>query len=80
MVDMSNTRNASVDVVEEQTAEGKVAEIYEEIKATLGIDFVPNMYKALAVNTDYLEMTWRRSSRLWAKRATWVVTQRTSSR
>ncbi len=26
----------------------------------MGIDFVPNMYMALAVNPDYLEMTWKK--------------------
>ena len=51
----SGAPTASVRVVEEKDAPGKVAEIYEDIKRTLGIDFVPNMYRALAVNPDYLE-------------------------
>jgi AhpD family alkylhydroperoxidase len=34
--------------------------IYDDIKKTLGIDFVPNMYKAMALNPDYLELTWNR--------------------
>ncbi len=51
---------ASVQVVAEKEATGKVKDIYEEIQKTLGIDFVPNMYKALAVNPDYLEMTWNK--------------------
>ncbi len=54
------TDTASVQVVEENEATGKVSDIYKEIQETLGIDFVPNMYKALAVNPDYLEMTWKR--------------------
>ena len=58
MTDDSGTQSASVKVVEEKDATRKVIKIYEEIKTTLGIDFVPNMYKALAVNPDYLEVTW----------------------
>jgi len=58
MTDDSGTQSASVKVVEEKDATRKVIKIYEEIKTTLGIDFVPNMYKALAVNPDYLELTW----------------------
>ena len=53
-------QRASVKVVEEKDATGKVKKIYEEIRTTLGIDFVPNMYKALAVNPDYLEITWKK--------------------
>jgi AhpD family alkylhydroperoxidase len=60
MSDDSGAQSASVKVVEEQDATGKVIKIYEEIKTTLGIDFVPNMYKALAVNPGYLEITWRK--------------------
>jgi AhpD family alkylhydroperoxidase len=55
-----DVQSASVSVVEEKDATGKASKIYEEIKTTLGIDFVPNMYKALAVNPDFLEMTWRK--------------------
>jgi len=54
------TDTASVQVVEENEATEKVEDIYKEIQETLGIDFVPNMYKALAVNPDYLEMTWKK--------------------
>ena len=51
---------ASITVVAEKDATGKVEQIYEEIKQTLGIDFVPNMYAALAVDPDFLEMTWKK--------------------
>ncbi len=54
------TDRAFVQVVVEKEATGKVKDIYEEIQKTLGTDFVPNMYKALAVNPDYLEMTWKK--------------------
>jgi AhpD family alkylhydroperoxidase len=60
MTDDSGAQSASVKVVEEKDATGTVIKTYEEIKTTLGIDFVPNMYKALAVNPDYLEITWRK--------------------
>ncbi len=56
----SGAQGRSVNVVEEEDATGKVIEIYQDIKTTLGIDFVPNMYRALAVNPDYLEITWRK--------------------
>lgn len=59
--DTSNTeRVAFVKVVEECDATGKVKEVYEDIRKTLGIDFVPNMYKAMANNPDYLEVSWRK--------------------
>ena len=58
------TERASVEVVLEKEATGKVKDIYEEIQKTLGIDFVPNMYKALAGNPDYLEMTWKKVRRV----------------
>jgi len=43
-------KSASVDVVEETAAAAEVAKIYAEIKTTMGIDFVPTVYKTLAVN------------------------------
>ncbi len=60
MSDDSGAQGTSVKVLDEKDATGKAITIYEDIKTTLGIDFVPNMYRALAVNPDYLEMTWRK--------------------
>ena len=51
---------ASVKMIEVDEATGKVKEIYKEIKDTLGIDFVPNMYKAMARNPAYLEASWNK--------------------
>jgi alkylhydroperoxidase family enzyme len=51
---------ASVRLVPEDQATGKVKALYEEIKAEHGIDFVPNLYRAMASNPDYLEANWRR--------------------
>ena len=51
---------AVVEMVAEDEAVGKVKEIYAEIMDSLGIDFVPNMYKAMAVKPDFLESNWRK--------------------
>lgn len=58
---------AFVDVVEENAATGKVKEVYQDIKKTLGIDFVPNMYKAMANNPEYLDLTWRKIQAVMTK-------------
>lgn len=55
-----NINQASIKLLEECEAIGKVKDIYEDIKKTLGIDFVPNMYKALGNNPTYLEITWKK--------------------
>ena len=51
---------ASVRLIPEDEATGKVKALYDEIKADLGTDFVPNLYKAMASNPAYLEANWRR--------------------
>ena len=51
---------ASVEMIEEEAATGIVKEIYADIKESLGIDFVPNMYKAMARNPAYLEASWNK--------------------
>jgi AhpD family alkylhydroperoxidase len=53
-------RIATVPVVEESAAAGRVREIYDDIKATKGIDFVPNFWKTLATYPPLLEETWSR--------------------
>jgi len=37
-----------------------VEAIFKEKKEALGIDFVPNMYKAMASNPLYLDTTWQK--------------------
>ena len=54
-------------MIEESEATGKVKEIYDEIKKTLGIGFVPNMYKALANNPSYLEISWKKIQDIMSK-------------
>jgi alkylhydroperoxidase/carboxymuconolactone decarboxylase family protein YurZ len=51
---------SSVTMISEADAGGRVAEIYEEIKASLGTDFVPNLYKVMAVNPSFLEANWNK--------------------
>src|SRR5690349_11362549 len=53
-------RQATVRLVAEETATGKVAEVYRDIKKTKGLDRVPNFWRALATNPDHLEMIWTR--------------------
>ena len=51
---------ASIKMIAETEATGKVREVYEDIMKTHGIDFVPNMYKVMAAKPDYLEANWTR--------------------
>ena len=51
---------ASIKMILEEEATGKVKEIYEEIKSNLGIDFVPNLYKVMASKPGYLEANWNK--------------------
>ncbi len=52
---------ASIAMIPEEEATGQVKEIYGEIMDSLGIDFVPNMYKAMASKPSYLEAQWRKT-------------------
>lgn len=49
---------ASIKMVSENDAVGRVKVIYDEIKQAFGIDFVPNLYRVMAPNPDYLEANW----------------------
>ena len=51
-------RKTRVKMVSEDEAVGKVKAIYDEIKVQHRIDFVPNLYKVMAPNPDYLEANW----------------------
>jgi len=50
---------ATVRLIEENAAGGKVREIFDDIKRTKNIDFVPNFWRALASYPDQLELVWR---------------------
>ena len=52
---------ATIKMIEENKASGEVKDIYEEIKKSLKIDFVPNMYKVMAHNPLYLKSTWNKT-------------------
>ena len=49
---------ASLKLIEESEATGKVKDIVSEIKESLGIEFVPNMYRVMAHKPEYLEATF----------------------
>lgn len=51
---------STVKMILEDEATGRVKEIYDEIMESLGIDFVPNMYKLMATKPSFLEANWRR--------------------
>ena len=51
---------ATITLIAEEDATGKVQELYQDIKDTLGIDFVPNMYRAMAAKPEYLETQWQK--------------------
>ena len=55
---MSENRQATVPLVEENAASGRVAEIFADIKATKGIDFVPNFWRTIAHDPALLRRTW----------------------
>src|SRR5262245_2875001 len=57
---MPAERLATVVPVAETDAKGKVAEIYDDIKMTKNIKFVPNIWRVLATNPDHLELVWTR--------------------
>ena len=49
---------ASIQMIEEDQASLEIKEIYEDIKESLGIAFIPNMYKVMAGKPDYLRSNW----------------------
>jgi alkylhydroperoxidase/carboxymuconolactone decarboxylase family protein YurZ len=51
---------AVVEMIQEDNASERVKELYGEIKETLGIDFVPNMYKVMAAKPSILESNWEK--------------------
>lgn len=53
-------RQATVKMVEDADAQGIVKAIYDDIKRTKQIDFVPNFWKTLATHPPLLEQTWLR--------------------
>ncbi|MCP4369076.1 MAG: hypothetical protein GY797_13330 [Deltaproteobacteria bacterium] len=58
---------ANIKMIAEDEATGKTKEIYEDIKLSLKIDFVPNMYKVMAFKPDYLEANWNKIKMIMQK-------------
>lgn len=58
MATMTEDRVATVRMVGEDEASGKVADIFADIKAAKGLSFVPNFWRVLATNPDHLELVW----------------------
>lgn len=48
----------TIKLVAERQAEGRVREIFEEIKADLGTTFVPANFRAAAHNVEHLAAYW----------------------
>lgn len=48
----------TIKLVAERQAEGRVREIFEEIKADLGTSFVPVNFRAAAHQVEHLEAYW----------------------
>ncbi len=61
---------ASIKMISEEEAQGKVRDIYEEIQSRLGIDFVPNLYKVMASKPGYLEANWNKVKAVMVDRLT----------
>lgn len=49
---------AIIRIMDEAQAEGKVKEIFGDIKATLQIPFVPEVFRALGPKPDLRESIW----------------------
>ena len=49
---------AIIRLMEETQATGRVKEIFEEIKSTLEVPFVPQLFRALATRPKQLEAAW----------------------
>lgn len=60
MSNPSESRSATVKMVEESQAAGLVRQIFDDIKQTKNIDFIPNFWKTLATHPPLLEQTWLR--------------------
>jgi AhpD family alkylhydroperoxidase len=60
----SADRVATVRPVAEKDADHRVAAVFDDFKATRGVDSVPNFWRVLATNPDLLELVWSNVKRL----------------
>lgn len=58
---------ATVRLIDEAQADGKVRAIFEEIKAGFQLPFVPKLFRALAISPDQLEAVWSQLKRLFGR-------------
>ena len=56
----SSSRPATLPLVSYEQATGKVRSVYDDIKRTKEIDFIPAVWQALATHPDHLELCWTR--------------------
>ena len=49
---------ATVKMIEEKASNGSVREVYEDIKETRGIGYVPNIWNTLATHPPTLKRIW----------------------
>jgi AhpD family alkylhydroperoxidase len=55
---MTEDRIATILPIEENQAVGKVAAIFEDIKQTKNITFIPALWRTIATNPTQLEVVW----------------------
>lgn len=51
---------STVRLVDEATTDPRVRAVFDDIKVTKKIDFVPNLWRALATHPEHLELMWTR--------------------
>jgi AhpD family alkylhydroperoxidase len=51
---------STVRLVDESTTDPRVRAVFDDIRATKKIDFVPNLWRALATHPEHLELMWTR--------------------
>ena len=62
-------------MIEENQAEGKVKEVFEDIKSSRGITEIPNFWKMLANDPNELERSWNSLKQVMRKGALDPVTK-----
>lgn len=55
---MPDARIATIQPIKESQAVGRVAAVFDDIKATKNIDFVPALWRTIATNSAQLEVVW----------------------
>ena len=55
---MPEARIATIQPIKESQAVGTVAAVFDDIKATKNIDFVPALWRTIATNSAQLDVVW----------------------